>query len=305
MTLRTIASLLAWAVICSYAQTTAPPSFEVASIKPTASSDPARSGRMTGGPGTSNPGEFTASGFPLRMLITRAYDLQYDDSNLVLGPPSLDRDKYDIVAKVPLGAKADQLTAMLRSLLAERFGLVAHWEQRELPSYDLVVAKGGSKLREAEKAPVNAPPDPSLHPTPGYQWPTDKNGWPVFPPGFPRINLYGQRGNPLLHIAARMQTVADLLRIIRSQIDHPAADKTGLTGTYDFTLDCARAATAFDLTSNPESSSGQASALDGVSDPAPDIFAALESQLGLKLISSKSSVKVLVVDKVGDKPTEN
>ena len=169
MTLRTIASLLAWAVICSYAQTTAPPSFEVASIKPTASSDPARSGRMTGGPGTSNPGEFTASGFPLRMLITRAYDLQYDDSNLVLGPPSLDRDKYDIVAKVPLGAKADQLTAMLRSLLAERFGLVAHWEQRELPSYDLVVAKGGSKLREAEKAPVNAPPDPSLHPTPGYQ----------------------------------------------------------------------------------------------------------------------------------------
>ena len=210
---------------------------------------------------------------------------------------------YDIVAKVPPDAKAEELTAMLRSLLAERFGLVAHWEQRDRPSYDLVVAKGGSRLREAEKAP--SPAGSLARPKTGIRMANRQERLAGVGTRFAANPLFGQRGNPLLHIAARMQTVADLLRVIRSQIDRPAVDKTGLTGKYDFTLEFASTATAFDSTANPESSTGLTALLEGVSAPAPDLFAALESQLGLKLISSKSSVKVLVVDKVSDKPTEN
>jgi len=239
------------------------------------------------------------------MLITAAYGLTPAQANLIFGPPSLDKGGYDIVAKIPAGATAEQFYPMLRNLLAERFGLAVHWEQRDLPSYDLVVAKGGSKLREPEKPPGGAQQQPGQPVAPLGQLPTDKDGWPVFPPGIPRINLLMRRGIATAHVSARMQTVADLLRMLGSRIDRPVVDKTGLTGAYDFTLDFAPPATMVNPPAGPEPSPGQAGALDSVSEPAPDLFAALESQLGLKLVSTKSPVKVLVVDKVNDKPTEN
>jgi uncharacterized protein (TIGR03435 family) len=73
-------------------------------------------------------------------------------------------------------------------------------------------------------------------------------------------------------------------------------DKTGLTGTYDFTMDFLQPARAAYPSQAPA---------EGASDPAPDVFAALERQLGLRLASSKAVDKVLVVDRVNVTPTEN
>jgi len=237
------------------------------------------------------------------MLIAAAYGLMPAQANLIFGPPSLDKASYDIAAKIPAGATAEQFYPMLQNLLAERFGLAVHWEQRDLPGYDLVVAKGGSKLREPEKPPVS--PESGQPPISLAQMPVDKDGWQVFPPGIPRIGFFGRRGTAMGHVAARMQTVAALLRLLGSQIGRPVVDKTGLTGVYDFTLDLAPPAIMANPPAGPEPSAGQAGVLDSVSEPPPDLFAAFESQLGLKLLSTKSPVKALIVDKVNDKPTEN
>lgn len=306
MMLRTVANLLASAVIAC-AQATSPPSFEVASIKPTNPSDLANPSRLMGGPGTNSPGQGTWTNVPLRTLILMAYDVLPAQSNLVSGLPSQDRDKYDVVAKVPAGATREQFRLMCQSLLAERFGLVVHWEPKDLPGYDLVVAKDGSKLREAEKPPGTAPPEDPAGPRKAlaFGWPADKDGWPVFPPGIPRIGLYGTRGTAMAHLTARMQPVGgDLLRILKELLDRPVVDKTGLAGSFDFTLDFLPP-NALPNTAIPEPSSGQGGVLEGLRDPAPDLFVALERQLGLKLVSTKSQAKVLVVDKVSDKPTEN
>jgi uncharacterized protein (TIGR03435 family) len=304
MMLRTIANLLVGAVIASCGQTSAPPpSFEVASIKPTVALENAPRGIMRGGPGFGDPGQLSCSNITVRLLINRAYGLDPAHANLIIGPPSLDQARYDIVAKIPAGATAEQFYAMLRTLLAERFGLADHWEQRNLPSYDLVVSKGGSKLREPEK-PL-APPQPGQPPISLAQMPVDKDGWQVFPPGIPRIGFFGRRGYPMAHVAARMQTVADLLRVLAGPIGRPVVDKTGLTGVYDFTLDFAQPATTVNPAAGPEPSAGQAGVLDNLGEPAPDLFTAFEGQLGLKLVSTKSPVKALIVDKVNDKPTDN
>src|ERR1039458_8605388 len=98
MTLRNIASLLTWAAMACAAQTTVPqPSFEVASVKVSAPS--ARPiFRMTGGPGTSSPGELIASNVALSLLLTRAYNLMPWQ---LIGPGWLSSGKYDIDAKIP------------------------------------------------------------------------------------------------------------------------------------------------------------------------------------------------------------
>jgi uncharacterized protein (TIGR03435 family) len=120
------------------------------------------------------------------------------------------------------------------------------------------------------------------------------------------MNYYAKPPN-LRHFQARMGTLTDMLRLLDRDIGRPVVDKTGLTGRYDFNLDFVATATTIhtDPTAAPEPQSAPASPLEGVAEPGPELFAALESQLGLKLVSSKSPVKVLVVDKVNEKPTEN
>ena len=124
-----------------------PTAFEVASVKP---SNP--------NPDPSNPlsqialmlpqpgGRFTATNTPLRMLIMAAYELK-QDAQLAGGPPDLLAAKYDITARTAaatLGMK--ELPQLLRSLLADRFKLKTHTESRELPIYDLVLARSDGRL---------------------------------------------------------------------------------------------------------------------------------------------------------------
>ena len=156
-----------------------------------------------------------------------------------------------------------------------------------------MVAKGGPKLQQAEKRPPDAPP---VDPAQPLQWPAGE--WPVLPPGTPRIGLYGAKGSQMSHLAARMQTVADLVRELQLMMDCPLTDRTGLTETYDFTMDFVAPGTPVKAPASPDSP-------DFASEPASDMFAALERQLGLKLVSSKKLEKLLVVDKVNLKPTED
>jgi len=82
--------------------------------------------------------------------------------------------------------------------------------------------------------------------------------------------------------------MATLARQLTNQLGKPVTDATTLKGTYDVTLSWAAD-----------------SAVTTASDPAPDLFAALEQQLGLRLEASKTTIEVVVVDHVEKVPTEN
>src|ERR1700729_2680950 len=117
------------------------PRFEVAAIKP---SDPQSSDSSR----NTNDGRFQATNQTLKALIAFAYDIQ---TNRVVGGPSWTAsDKFDIIAKTPddLGrrVRAGDYQPMTQALLADRFRLGIHRENRELPFYALVIAKGGAKL---------------------------------------------------------------------------------------------------------------------------------------------------------------
>jgi uncharacterized protein (TIGR03435 family) len=288
--MRVATILLACAAVVSAAQTNAPPSsFEVASVKPTPLSDQANPGKVEGG---FRPGQYIWTHASLRRLIWLAYDVQLYQRDLVAGLPP-ERYMYDVAAKAPAGTTRESFLVMLQNLLAERFGVAVHWVEKEIPSYDLVAAKGGPKLKEAEKRPAAAPP---VDPSQPFNWLA--GGWPVLPPGIPSIGLYASRGTQMVHLGARMQTVPDLLRTLQTVMDRPLRDKTGLTGTYDFTLDFLAPGNVAYTPPPPDPS-------EGASEPAPDVFAALERQLGLKLVAGRDQEKLLVVDKFNLTPTEN
>ena len=250
--------------------------------------------RLTGGPGTNSPGQFIGANVTLRMLLDRAYHLMPWQ---LAGAP-LSGDRFDIAAKIPASATAEQVNLMLQNLLAERFGLVAHRETRDLPIYEAVVAKGGPKLKTAEKAPPGAPPPPN------GRLPRDKDGFLAPPPGVPGMLPSRVNGND--RIAARMEPLGVLWEYLQRSVLRPIIDKTGLTGVYDFNLTYLPDATIQSSPLNiPALPAGQAAALEAVRDPAPSLFDALDRQLGLKLEDKRGPVEVLVVDRVNKAPTED
>jgi uncharacterized protein (TIGR03435 family) len=123
------------------------PRFEVASIKPapiTSSGPPAHAGIEIDG------ARVDIGYWSINQLIYRAYGLP---AYQLSGPGWMNNLRFDVVAKFPEGASKDQLPEMLQWLLADRFGLVAHAETRELPGFALVVGKGGPKVKLAEPDP--------------------------------------------------------------------------------------------------------------------------------------------------------
>jgi uncharacterized protein (TIGR03435 family) len=118
----------------------APPSFEVASIKP---ADPAAGGSRYGM--STIPGLLSAPGVTLRGLVGAAYGVK--GYQITGGPGWIASAQFELEAKPANPASREQLMLMLRSLLADRFKLALHEETRDLPVYALVVAKNGPKLR--------------------------------------------------------------------------------------------------------------------------------------------------------------
>jgi uncharacterized protein (TIGR03435 family) len=237
---------------------TATPEFEVASIKPVKEPNP---GRMND---HEDDRRFTTHYTSLSDLILMAYHV--DRQQVAGGPAWIRTDEYDVDAVAAEDIKSsEQFQAMLQKLLADRFQLTLHREQREMSVYTLVVAKGGSKLKAA---------DPNRT---GYGASCDHLGVCHF------------RGEPLAHFARWMAFVV---------LAKPVTDKTGLAGNFDF-----------DLTWTPDESQFVAmgirapAAADNPNAP-PELFTALQEQLGLKLEPQKIPAEVLVIDRV-ERPSAN
>jgi hypothetical protein len=121
---------------------TAPPQFEVAAIRANKSGD--TTGQTLGIP---QSGLLVWRYVHLRNLIMLAYDVPMDD--IAGGPGWLGSDRFDITAKAPPNTSRSEIHMMLRTLLADRFGLVVHQDQKVMPVFALVAGKRGPSLAPA------------------------------------------------------------------------------------------------------------------------------------------------------------
>ncbi|KAA6462002.1 TIGR03435 family protein [Acidobacteria bacterium AB60] len=263
------------------------PKYEVASIKPSVSSD-AKSGmsRML-----LMPDGMKIEGVPLQMVLRVAFGVE--DDRLV-GLPSWARSsRYDMEAKVSADdaprfekLKGEERNAMLLPVLEERMGLKYHHETRELPVYNLIIARGGAKLTESK-----SPPLPLI---PGSSKPTD----PKEPMAGGRMMMSPGR------IEAEGATLEMLAHGLSAQVGHTVANKSGLTGRYDYTLEWTP-----DNASPPPPGGPGGPGLPGKMDASNEatqvsLFTAIQEQLGLKLESEKGKVDVIVIDHI-DQPSPN
>ena len=235
------------------------PSFEVADVKANKSGDVRMAVDFQPG------GRFSARNVPLRILIALAYHVRPDA--VTGGPGWLGSERFDIVAKASQTTPPEELRRMLQTLLAERFKLALHSDQKLLPAYSLQLGKAGAKLQPAEAGLL-----------------TEQRCRPGEP-------VAGRKSVVCEHMT--MALLADNLQEIASRdIDAPVVNQTGLEGAYTFKL----AWTPGIQTVTPDPPDSAAG---------PTLFEALESQLGLKLENKKLPLPVLVIDRVERTPTEN
>jgi uncharacterized protein (TIGR03435 family) len=216
---------------------------------------------------------FEATNLPIKTLIQIAYGY---DAPVVGAPDWTANTFYDILAHSDeaADAKLAKLTDnevrlekrnAIRVLLGERLGLKTHFETRNSSIYNLVVDKGGVKMQLVPPPPP--PPDGETQ-----------------PPPVANVQAHGsQHGLEFVGSNATMRAIAAPLS---AMVEKPVVDKTGLTGTYNYTLQFGREWSEHDP------------------DSWPSIFTAVQEQLGLKLEAVRESVPNLVIDQI-TKPTEN
>jgi bla regulator protein BlaR1 len=261
------------------------PKFDVSSIKPTASGEDRSTIRIT-------PDGTALRGVPVLMLLRTAFNVETDR---IIGVPSwATTNRYDIEAKVaPEDApkleklKAEDRRAMLIPLLAERFNLKYHHETREMPTYMLTVAKGGTKLAASKPEPADDQTPPPLGGTAPKG--IDTRGRMMMSPG--RIESQATSLDMLAHALA-------------PQLGRTVVDKTGLTGRYDFTLQWTPDNAPPPMLGGPGGPGGPAHVEVATDAPTVSIFTAIQEQLGLKLESEKGNVDVIVIDHI-DLPSPN
>jgi uncharacterized protein (TIGR03435 family) len=197
-------------------------------------------------------------------LIARAYGV---DADKVQGGPSwLDTDRFDIAAKAPANTSPDTVKLMLQTLLADRFKLKIHMDEKALPAFALSVGKGKPKLKESDGSSASGCEGKPQNPAPG-----------TIP-----YNVVA------CHNRTMEQFAQDLHNRAGGYLTNPVVDQTGLKGNWDFEIKwTSRGALA-------------AAGADGIS-----IFDAVDKQLGLKLEPQKLSLPVIVVDSVNERPTDN
>jgi uncharacterized protein (TIGR03435 family) len=217
---------------------------------------------------------FEATNLPIKTLLQIAYGF---DAPIVGAPDWIGNTFYDIKARSDEAADAKlakitdnevrlEKRNAIRVLLAQRLNFKTHMETRNSSIYYLTVAKGGIKMQ-----PVPPPPPPA-----------DGSAPPPPPPA--DVQAHGsQHGLEFVGSNSSMRAITGPLS---SMIEAPVIDKTGLTGTYNYTLQFGREWSA----SDPDSW--------------PSIFTAVQEQLGLKLENVHESVPNVVVDNI-TKPTEN
>lgn len=198
-------------------------------------------------------------------LMTLVYDVH---PHQIIGTPSwFDSERFDITAKVQGDGQPnfDQARIMMKKLFADAFKLALHKDTRELAVYTLGLAKGGSKLSKSDKDKTDA-------------------------------FIIGRGPGSTSFSSTSMD---DLCRFFqRGPVDRPVIDETGLTGRFDFAL----------VWSTPEMEAANVSTTNALgndrAEPPPDLFTAVQQQLGLKLEATRKKLDVLVIDKV-EKPSDN
>jgi len=260
-----------------------PAEFEVATVRPSKPDATNQRGRL-------EHGRVDIENFPLKQLILIAWDLNADE--LLAGAPKfLDSVRYDITAQAPppppgTEVDIDDLRLMVRALLADRFNLKTHMEERPVDGYVL----SGNKPKMQKADPSNRT---GCKEGPG---PDGKD---------PRI------ANPVLNRLITCQNMtmtqlAEQLPNLAGGYAHVTVlDTTGLTDAYDFTLSFS----AIGLVRNggvPGRGEGAQATTEAADPngalPLPD---AVSKQLGLKLELKKRPMQVLVIDHIDEKPTEN
>jgi uncharacterized protein (TIGR03435 family) len=271
------------------------PTFEVVSLKPS----PPPSGRMPafpkpeGGPGTADPTRISYRNMPMAMLITLAFEVNGAD---VAGPEWVktyemagNTDKFDIEAKLPADTSQQQFHLMLQNLLAERFALQVHREKKEVPAYALVVAKDGSKLKEAP--PLDAGADTGEKVDVRVK---GEDGFPVTPPGYSGIFVTVKSGHTRVKFIR--YSMEQFAKWTRANSKRPGVDRTGLAGVYSFYLEYGN---EIGVRRTPDAGGPE------LLDQAPEFSVALQKELGLKLTPDKAEIEMLVIDHINRTPSGN
>jgi uncharacterized protein (TIGR03435 family) len=287
-----ISSLVLGANTLSAQPPSGAPAFDVASIKPNKSRDALLNKGIR-----TEPGRFTATNLTLRELIGTAYEIAppLRKARMSGGPTWMDADRFDIVAKVEGNPTLTWRLAMLRTLLADRFKLVAKRATRDLPVYALVMArtdrKLGPQLRKVSDVDCAALRAAST----GIPPPIPPNPFLAGPPCVMRADQGA--------IIASAVTTADLIRVAFPRVvrDRVVVDRTGLVGSY---------AVKVEWTPEAEPFASAADFPPGLPVPPPpttagvSIFTALQEQLGLKLEPARAPVETLVIERA-ERPTKD
>jgi uncharacterized protein (TIGR03435 family) len=219
---------------------------------------------------------FRVTGIPLQYLIQLAYGFgpfqvsgapDWVNGMYVTVQAKSDPAADALLAKLPDDQALLEKRHMLQALLADRLQLKTHWETRPGAGFNLTIAKGGPKLQPTPKVEPADPSDPA----------------PVANALGPEVHAGGSSQGRV--IECRRFTMRSITAMLGTQLKQPVVDRTGLTGTYDFTIQ-------FNLDNSSEP------------DAYPSLPTALEEQLGLKLESAKGPIDTLVIDHV-EKPSEN
>jgi uncharacterized protein (TIGR03435 family) len=242
------------------------------------------------------PGRYDFAGMSLRLFIGAA--LRFNPMDRIIGLPDwIDRERYTMAAKVPdaPGARTlEGMAVMNTNLLKDRFKLAMHTETREMPVYNLVFARGDKRL------------GPGLKETSSEcraKLATAAQQVGAVPPSVVKecvtVNL-----NPGIVRFGAVQ-IALMANFLTQSAGRPVIDKTGLIGWYDVTLKWTPEPGSvqpapFGL---PPGAMPGANPLPPPTDPdAPNLFTAVQEQLGLKLESGRGPVEVIVIDRI-EKPT--
>ena len=275
------AIVIAAAVLSASAQERIPagpppnsPSFDAVSIKRNVS-EVVNSRSVGERPG----GVFMLSAMAIAPVIRTAYPA--DTSDLIGAPDWVSSEIYDLTAKANRDVPREEMQAMLRTMLAERFKLAVHYEMQERPVYALVVARADGRL-----GPNLKKSDLDCDAIQAARRAGSKDPVPNTSNGAPACGM-SMRGTTGLEVMLGARPLSTLASSFGTSPGRVVIDKTGLKGNYDVTLH---------YMPNPSSN-------PPVDEP-PSIFAALEEQLGLKLQADRAPLKMLVIDRI-ERPTEN
>jgi uncharacterized protein (TIGR03435 family) len=265
--------------------------FEVASVRPFSVAPQGNDSSVTLGL-RMDGAQVRIGGLTMRDLLAMAYRVKLYQLS---GPDWMATERYDINAKLPQGVSPDKLPEMVQSLLADRFGIRLHHEEKEMPVFAMLVGKPPLRLKDSVIDP-KAPPPTSVQVT--------GTGSAA---GI-AVNL-GNGSSYTLGLGkfeAKKVNAAGMAAVLERFTDRPVMDMTQLKGTYDF---------EFSVTPDDMQTLMIRAAINAGVQLPPQALRLLDNggnpldsaadQLGLKLDSRKMAVDIVVIDQISKTPTEN